>query len=125
QLAGRHKGGLVIGFQDIVGDPLLSLGKSIHIFVDQRQNIPIHLQSSPDGAPEAGAILSFLPYDNGFQQKMQVNFAGFSPSLAKSPCIFVKSSIFHPEASVPPPSGAATDPASGSGPARGLPPGCA
>ena len=42
QTAGGHKGRLIVGLQDIIGNAFLPLGEGIHIFLDYGQNIPIH-----------------------------------------------------------------------------------
>ena len=36
QFAGGHKGRLIIGGQDVIGNEFLSLGKSIHFTADER-----------------------------------------------------------------------------------------
>lgn len=43
QTAGGHKGCLIIGLQDVVGNAFLPLGEGIHVFLDYGQNIPIHI----------------------------------------------------------------------------------
>ena len=140
QLAGRHKGRLVIGLQNVVGDPLLPLGEAVHILLDHSQNITIHSVSSSCGPPDAqngrarGSArvrtapplreTSFLVlHDNGSGGKMQVNFAGFHFNLAKP--IQVRREPPPPlpaEGAAPPRSGAATVPAPVPGPARPGPP---
>ena len=140
QLAGRHKGRLVIGLQNVVGDPLLPLGEAVHIFLDHSQNITIHSVSSsrrpPDAqnarahgfagvrtAPPLREISFLVLHDNGSGGKMQVNSAGFHFSLANFSLLRWDLSPPPPaEGAAPPRSEAATGPASAPGPARPAPP---